>query len=77
MFTEEVSGMRFVLKGFSVIAKVVVFIAGIAVLLKLLVKYLEKHNIIKTEWIIKKTTSGRCVKWAMSIKDKMVLSFQL
>lgn len=77
MFTEEVSSMRFILKGLSVVVKVAVFIVGIAVLVKLGIKYLEKRGIIKTEWIIKKTSAGRCVKWVMSIKDKVLLSFQL
>ncbi|MEE1281422.1 MAG: hypothetical protein UHK60_04085 [Acutalibacteraceae bacterium] len=69
--------MNFILKVISVIVKVAVFVAGVAVLLKLLIKYLEKHNIIKTEWIIKKTPVGRGVKWVMSVKDKVLLSFQL
>ena len=69
--------MKYILKGLSVISKIAVFIAGVAVLLKLVMKYLEKREIIKTEWIIKKTTAGRCVKWVMSIKDKVLLSFQL
>lgn len=69
--------MKYMLKGISVISKIAVFIAGVAVLLKLIMKYLEKREIIKTEWIIKKTNAGRCVKWVMSIKNKVLLSFQL
>lgn len=69
--------MNFMLKVISVIVKWIVFISGIAVLIKLSVKYLKKHGIIKTEWIIKKTPVGRGVKWVMSVKDKVLLSFQL
>lgn len=69
--------MKFILKAISIIVKIAVFIAGIAVLLQLGMKYLEKRGIIKTEWIIQKTPVGRGVRWVMSIKDKVLLSFQL
>lgn len=69
--------MRCILKILSVILKVAVFVAGIVVLAKLAINKLEKYGIIKTEWIVQKTSSGKGMRWVMSIKDKVLLSFQL
>lgn len=69
--------MRFIFKMLSALAKIAIFVAGIAVLIKLVVDYLEKRGIIKTEWILQKTPTGKGVRWAMSIKDKVLLSFQI
>ena len=69
--------MKFILKMLSALAKIAIFIAGLAVLIKLGVNYLEKRGIIKTEWILQKTSTGKGVRWVMSIKDKVLLSFQL
>ncbi|MEE0060966.1 MAG: hypothetical protein UE295_09090 [Acutalibacteraceae bacterium] len=69
--------MKCILKFFAFISKLIVFIAGIAVLLKLAFNKLEKMGIIKTEWIVQKTPANKGVRWAMSFKDKVFLSFQL
>jgi uncharacterized membrane protein (Fun14 family) len=69
--------MKFILKMLSVLAKIAIFVAGLAVLLKLGIQYLEKRGIVKIEWIAQKTPASRGVRWAMSIKDKVILSFQI
>ncbi len=69
--------MKFIFKMLSVLAKVAIFVAGVVVLVKLGINYLEKRGIIKTEWILQKTPTGKGVRWVMSIKDKVLLSFQL
>lgn len=69
--------MKIIMKIVYTIIKVAVFVAGIAVLIKLAVNQLEKRGIIKTEWILQKTPAGKGVRWVMSIKDKVLLSFQL
>lgn len=69
--------MKCILKFFAFISKLIVFIAGIAVLLKLAFNKLEKMGIIKTEWIVQKTPANKGIRWAMSFKDKVFLSFQL
>lgn len=69
--------MKFIFKMLSALAKIAIFIAGLAVLIKLGVNYLEKRGIIKTEWILQKTSTGKGVRWVMSIKDKVLLSFQI
>lgn len=69
--------MKCIVKLLSKIAKIVVFVAGLVVLVKLAMNQLEKRGIIKTEWIIQKSPLGKGVRWVMSIKDKVILSFQL
>ncbi len=69
--------MKCIFKFFCTIAKLAIFIAGIAVLVKLAFKKLEKMGILKTEWIIQKTPANKGIRWAMSFKDKVFLSFQL
>ena len=69
--------MKCIFKLLSKIAKIVVFVAGLVVLVKLAMNQLEKRGIIKTEWIIQKSPLGKGVRWVMSIKDKVILSFQL
>lgn len=69
--------MKFIFKMISVLAKIAIFVVGLAVLIKLGIQYLEKRGIVKTEWIAQKTPTGRGVRWVMSIKDKVLLSFQI
>lgn len=69
--------MKCIIKIISKLIAMVVFVAGVAVLIKLGMNWLEKRGIIKTEWIIQKSSLGRGVRWVMSIKDKVMLSFQL
>lgn len=69
--------MKCIVKFLSKIAKVVIFVAGLVVLVKLAMNQLEKRGIIKTEWVVQKSPLGKGVRWVMSIKDKVTLSFQL
>lgn len=69
--------MKCIFSFFYTIVKLIVVIAGVAVLIKLAFKKLEKMGIIKTEWIIQKTPANKGIRWAMSFKDKVFLSFQL
>ena len=69
--------MKCIMKIISKLVAMIVFIAGVVVLVKLGISYFEKRGIVKTEWVIQKSSLGRGVRWVMSIKDKIVLSFQL
>ncbi|MEE0265074.1 MAG: hypothetical protein UD936_05540 [Acutalibacteraceae bacterium] len=69
--------MKCIFKFLGFVAKAIVFFAGIAVLVKLVFKKLEKMGILKTEWIVQKTSGNKGIRWAMSFKDKVFLSFQL
>ncbi len=59
------------------ILKVTIFIAGLFAILKIAMKKLEKKRIIKTEWIAQKTPSGKGMRYAMSVLDKVIISFQI
>jgi len=59
------------------IIKVVVFLVGLLVMIKLLMKKLEDKGIIKREWIVQKTPSGKGIRYAMSILDRALISFQI
>ncbi len=39
--------------------------------------WLSKKGIIKSEWIIEKTPSGKGMRFVTSIRDKIFLSFQV
>ncbi|MBQ7521282.1 MAG: hypothetical protein IJU14_00185 [Clostridia bacterium] len=39
--------------------------------------WLSQKGIIKSEWLMEKTPSGRGLRFVMSIRDKVFLSFQI
>ena len=69
--------MIFIIKLVKNILKVAIFIVGLFVVLKMAMKKLEKMGVIKTEWIAQKTPSGKGIRYAMSVLDKVIISFQI
>lgn len=69
--------MCYMIKLINNILKVAIFIVGLFAILKIAMKKLEKKGIIKTEWIAQKTPSGKGMRYAMSVLDKVIISFQI
>lgn len=69
--------MRFILKIAKKLIKLAVFILGLLVILRLIMNKLEEKGIIKREWIAQRTPAGRGLRYAMSVLDKFVISFQI
>lgn len=66
-----------VLKVIRKILAIAVAIIGVLAILKIVANKLEEKGIIKREWIIERRPSGKGVRYAMSILDKAIISFQL
>lgn len=69
--------MNFIFKSVKTLIKLSLFIIGILTVLKLVYKNMEKCGIIKSKWTIQKTSCGKRMGYAMSILDKVIISFQL
>lgn len=69
--------MNFIFKSVKALIKIALFIVSILATLKLVYNKLEKNGIIKSEWTIQKTPCGKGIRYAMSILDKVVVSFQI
>lgn len=73
--------MRLILKiVFFPVKLLIKFVLSLLALLTLwqLVYYrLQKSGIIKSEWILEKTPSGKGLRFVMSFLDKVFISFQI
>lgn len=73
--------MRLILKIIFFPVKLLIkFVLSLLALLTLwqLVYYrLQKSGIIKSEWILEKTPSGKGLRFVMSFLDKVFISFQI
>ena len=69
--------MCFILKMAKKLIKVAIFLLGLLVALKLIMNKLEEKGIVKREWTAQRTPAGRGLRYAMSVLDKFVISFQI
>ena len=73
--------MRFVLKliffPVKLLLRLVLSLIALLTLWQLVYYRLQKLGIIKSEWIMEKTPSGKGLRFVMSFLDKVFLSFQI
>lgn len=70
--------MSFIFKSVKTLVKVTLIVIGMLAVLKLAYNKLKKRGIIKTEWTVQKPPFGRRkMKYALSVLDKVIVSFQL
>ena len=69
--------MCFILKMAKKLIKLAIFLLGLLVALKLIMNKLEEKGIVKCEWTAQRTPAGRGLRYAMSVLDKFVISFQI
>ncbi len=73
--------MRFVLKliffPVKLLIKLVLSLIALLTLWQLVYYRLQKLGIIKSEWIMEKTPSGKGLRFVMSFLDKVFISFQI
>ena len=73
--------MRFVLKliffPVKLLLRLVLSLIALLTLWQLVYYRLQKLGIIKSEWIMEKTPSGKVLRFVMSFLDKVFISFQI
>ncbi len=73
--------MRFVLKliffPVKLLLRLVLSLIALLTLWQLVYYRLQKLGIIKSEWIMEKTPSGKGLRFVMSFLDKVFISFQI
>lgn len=73
--------MRLILKliffPIKLLLKLVLSLLALLTLWQLVYYRLQKLGIIKSEWILEKTPSGKGLRFVMSFLDKVFISFQI
>ena len=73
--------MRFVLKliffPVKLLLRLVLSLIALLTLWQLVYYRLQKLGIIKSEWIMEKTPSGKGLRFVISFLDKVFISFQI
>lgn len=69
--------MIFILKLIKKAVKLALLVAGAVLFFKLLLNKIEEKGIIKRTWTVQRIPSGKSMRYTMSIKDKVLISFQL
>lgn len=69
--------MKFVFRLLKTLMGLIGLLITLTGIFSALYVYLCKKGIIRSEWIIEKTPSGKGIRFVMSVWDKLFFSFQL